>query len=150
MNIAMLSHFLSIIIIFGTSLVCSSILTILLTLVVFSRFWLIIRWINSRLWLIIRWIMLSKILRTMNYVSFIDTISLLKYYIYANWWKKLLITVIVTMIPIYSSSTRDFLPWSIILLEWYDKLLNGISSLLFLLDIPKHIWFDILQRKKII
>ena len=52
-------QWLFIIIIFGTSLFCYSILVILLISVVSSRPWLIIRWISSRLWLIIILIMLS-------------------------------------------------------------------------------------------
>ena len=122
----MIFHFVFIIIIFGTSLLCSSILVILLTLVIFSRLCLIIQLISSRLWLIIRWILLSKILPIMNWFSFTKTISLCNYYIYANCWKFLLIAIEVPLIIISSSWTFDLFPWSLIFLEDYDALLNDL------------------------
>ena len=89
MNIAMFSHFVSIIFIFGTSLLCSSILMIMSTLVVSMRLWFIILWIISRLWLIIRWNMLSTILSIMIFFPFIKTMCLMNYYISANLWNTL-------------------------------------------------------------
>ena len=86
MDIAMCYHFVSIIIIFGTSFLCYSILIVLLTLVVFSRLWLIITWISIRLWLIIGLIMLSTRLPIMIYFPF-TKLFLCNYYIYSNWWK---------------------------------------------------------------
>ena len=86
MDIAMFYHFVSIIIIFGTSFLCYSILMVLLTLVVFSRLWLIITWISIRLWLIIGLIMLSTRLPIMIYFPF-TKLFLCNYYIYSNWWK---------------------------------------------------------------
>ena len=124
MNIAKFSHFVPLIIIFGTSLLCYSILKILLMLVVSSRLWLIILWTTSRLWLIVWWIMLS-----MGWQLWSIFISL-------KWWvfriyiflpidkKNLLISALVPIIPITSYSTGDFLPWSLIFLEKYDSLLN--------------------------
>ena len=87
MNISISPHFVSIIVVFGMSLLCSSILTILLTLVVSSRLWLIIGRISSNSWLIIRWIIFSKRLSIMILLSFTKTICLWNYYISANWWK---------------------------------------------------------------
>ena len=87
MNISMLSHFVSIIILFGTRFLCYSILMILLLLIVFSRLCLIIRWISIRFWLIIIWFMLSTILRIIICFSFTKTICFWNYYILANWWK---------------------------------------------------------------
>ena len=85
MNIAMFSHFVSIIIITGTRLLCYSIPTILLKLVVSIRLWLIIQWISSMLWLIIRWIMLSKRFPVTNWFYFTKTIPLWNYSISTNW-----------------------------------------------------------------
>ena len=86
MNTAMFSHFFLIIIIFGTSLLCSSILKILLTLVVSIRLCLIIPWISIMLLLIIRWIILSMRFPIMIFVSFSKIVCLWDLYISANWW----------------------------------------------------------------
>ena len=83
----MFPHFVSIIIIIGTSLFYCYILTILLMLVVFIRLWLIIWWIGIRLWRTIRWIMLSTILPIMIWFYFTKTIYLRNDYIYANCYK---------------------------------------------------------------
>ena len=45
---------------------------------------------------------------------------------YSNWRKVLLIEVLVPTISISSSSTGDFLPFSLIYLEEYDALLNAL------------------------
>ena len=94
MNIVMFSHLVSMIIIFGKSLLYYSILTILLKLVLSSRFWLIIQWIISNLWLIIRWMMLSIILKIMILFSFTKTMCFCNYYISVklfktctHWWR---------------------------------------------------------------
>ena len=87
MNIAMFPHFVSIINILGMRLLCYYILTILLTLVVSSRLWLIIRWISIKFWLIIRWIMLSTIFPIMILFYFTKMMCLWNYYIYSNFLK---------------------------------------------------------------
>ena len=103
--------FVTIIIIFGTSLLCSSILTILSTLVVSSRLRLIIWWSSIRLWLIIRWIVLSTIFPTTILFYYTKTVCLWNFYISANWWK-------------FCCSTGDFLPCSLTFLEEYNALIN--------------------------
>ena len=75
----MFPHFVSIITIFGTSLFCSYILTIILILVVSIRFWLIIWWPSGRLWLIIRLVMFSTILPIVILFSFTNLFSELIY-----------------------------------------------------------------------
>ena len=97
MNIAMFYHFVPIIIISGYILLCSSIMTIMLTLVV-----------SSRLWLIIRWIMLSTRLPITIQFSFTEVTYLWNFYISANWWKVTLIAGLVPIIIISSSSSGDF------------------------------------------
>ena len=77
MNIAMFSHFFPIIFISGRILLCSSIITIMLTLVV-SRI----------LYLVILWIMFSTILPIMIWFNFTKAIFLWGFYISDHLWKR--------------------------------------------------------------
>ena len=70
-------HFVPIIIIYGSSLFCSSIMMILLTLVV-----------SSRLWLILQWIMFSIRLPITIWFPFTKARCLWNLYISANLWKR--------------------------------------------------------------
>ena len=115
-NIAMFFHFFLIIIISGSSLLCYSIVEILLALV-----------LSVRLLFIIQWSMLSMRFPIMVRFYFTEVMSLWNFYIYANWWKVLLIAGLVPIILISSSSTGDFFHdnysfWMIMVHCWIKKI----------------------------
>ena len=114
MNIAMFSHFVSIIISSRRSLLCSSIMMKLSTLVVCSRFWLIIRWIIFPQYLQLRSGFLSLKRCVCGICIFLPIGE-----------KVLLIAGLVPRISICSSSTGIFLPYLVIFLEDHDVLLNA-------------------------
>ena len=121
-------HFVSIIIIFGTSLLCSSILTILLMLIIFIRLKLTILWIISRLCLITRLITLSTKLTIMIWFSLNKTFFCGITIFIPIGEKLVLISVVVPIILISSSWTGDLLSCSLIFLEAYDAQLNDFLN----------------------
>ena len=118
MNFAMFPHFSPIIMSSGRSLLCSSIRTIMLTLVV-----------SSRLWLIIQWIMLSTILKIAIWFPVTKMMCLWNFYISANWRKGSTNCWISTDNFNVFIFNKWFLPRKVIFLEDYDALLNALYLL---------------------
>ena len=125
MNISMSHHFFPIIIISRRKLLCSSIMKILLTLVV-----------SSRLWLIIRWIMFSTRLPINIWFPFTKAMCLWNFYIYANWWKSSTDFWPSTDNFKFFIFNSWFLPCSVIFLKYYDALLNEIFVVVVLVGHP--------------
>ena len=149
MNLSMLPHFFFIIIIFGTILLCYSFITILLTLVVFTRLWLIIRWIRSRLLLIILLIMLFTLLPITIWFSFTKIVFLWNYYISTYWW------IFCTYFCSITNNSNLFVfsrLFVAMIIHVFGKVWCNVKwpffILLFLLYKIKHNCFDNLQWKK--
>ena len=138
MNIATFFHFFPIIISYGRSLFCFSIMKILLILVV-----------SSRCWLIIRWIMFSTLLPIKIWSYFTETMCLWNFYISANWWNSSTYCWPTTNNCNIFIFKRWFFAVTIKLFGRVWCTVKWILLLLLLqLEILKHNYFDNWQRKK--